>query len=53
MFKVVAFAAACIVSNRLPCIYEHKMPEDSVEANSENNTDFGYFVVGIRYFSIL
>ena len=34
--SVVAFVATCIVSNCLPCICEHKMPEDSMEANTEN-----------------
>ena len=34
--EVVAFVPACIVSNRLPCICEHKMPKDSAEANTEH-----------------
>ena len=48
--EVVAFVAACIVSNRLPCICQHKMPEDNMEANTENTEPLRYFVVGIRYF---
>jgi len=34
----VVFVAACIVSNHLPCICEHKnakMPLDSTKANTE------------------
>jgi len=33
---LVVFVAACIVSNHLPCVCEHEIPEDSVEADTEN-----------------
>ena len=33
---LVVFVAACIVSNHLPCVCEHEIPEDSVEVDTEN-----------------
>ena len=46
--EVVAFVAVCIVSNRLPCICEHIMPEDNMEANTKNTEP----TFGILYFSV-